>query len=155
MWTEEADSWTEKTWNIFRENWPINDTGEWLPVDYETSPDSFPSGDCQTNINWGYYTVVSSPSALPSHCWFHMSWKLWCQGSFVLFFILICIQCPGGGDPPPLELPLLPSSYMAQMMMNLQVMVMMMMMMMVMVIICAQTFSHRGFSNTVLPPTCQ
>ena len=37
--------------NIFRENWPINDTGEWLPVDYETNPDSFPSGDCQTNIN--------------------------------------------------------------------------------------------------------
>jgi len=32
----------------------------------------------------------------------------------------IFTECPGGGEPPPLELPLLPSAYMAQMMMNLQ-----------------------------------
>ena len=30
-------------------------------------------------------------------------------------------QCPGGGEPPPLDLPLLPPAYMAQMMMNLPV----------------------------------
>ena len=47
---------------------------------------------------------------------------------FILHFHYFLEQCPGGGEPPPLELPLLPPAYMAQMMMNLQVMMRMMMM---------------------------
>ena len=55
--------------------------------------------------------------------------------------IILNEQCPGGGEPPPLELPLLPPAYMAQMMMNLQVIMTTLMMIMTMTMMTTMTMT--------------